>query len=52
VIEGATRLIERDHPVWLMETKSIAIVQRMTELGYVGMRLEHDWLFRQEPAKR
>jgi FkbM family methyltransferase len=51
VIDGAMRLVERDHPVWLMETKSIAVVQRMTELGYAGMRLGHDWLFRQSPAK-
>ena len=52
VIEGTTKLIERDHPVWLMETRSTAVVQRMAELGYVGTRLGHDWLFRQGPAKR
>jgi FkbM family methyltransferase len=50
VIEGATRLIERDHPVWLIETKSLAVVQRMTELGHLGIRLKQDWLFRQASA--
>jgi FkbM family methyltransferase len=45
VIEGALQLIQRDHPVWLMETRNDAVVQRMTSLGYRAKKLKHDWMF-------
>jgi FkbM family methyltransferase len=45
VIEGAVKLIHRDHPAWLIETWDEAIIQRMRELGYKATKLEHDWLF-------
>jgi hypothetical protein len=48
VIEGALELIRRDHPVWLIETWSQEVIQRMVELGYQATKLEHDWLFHRE----
>jgi FkbM family methyltransferase len=45
VIEGALKLIQRDHPAWLIETWNDAVVERMKELGYSTTRLKHDWLF-------
>jgi FkbM family methyltransferase len=45
VIEGAIKLIQRDHPAWLIETWDQGVVQRMKELGYKATKLEHDWLF-------
>lgn len=46
VIEGALNLIRRDRPVWLMETRSQPVIERIRELGYRADQLEHDWLFR------
>ncbi len=45
VVKGALKLIQRDHPIWLMETSNEGIVQRMVSLGYTATHLEHDWLF-------
>jgi FkbM family methyltransferase len=45
VIEGALELIQRDRPIWLIETWDEAVIQRMKELGYTATNLENDWLF-------
>lgn len=45
VIEGAVKLIQRDRPVWLIETWDEGVLQRMRELGYTATKLEQDWLF-------
>ena len=45
VIEGAVKLIQRDHPAWLIETWDEAVIRRMREVGYTATKLEHDWLF-------
>ena len=45
VIEGALQIIERDHPVWLMETFDDSVIERMKSLGYKATHLTADWLF-------
>jgi FkbM family methyltransferase len=46
VIEGATRLIERCHPVWLMEVKHAETVALMQDRGYRPIHLARwDWMF-------
>jgi FkbM family methyltransferase len=45
VIEGALKLIQRDHPVWLIETWNEDVIRRMQELGYKATKLTNDWLF-------
>jgi len=50
VIEGATKLIERCRPVWLMEVAHPETVELMRDRGYRAIRLQQDWLF--VPASR
>jgi FkbM family methyltransferase len=45
VIEGALKIIQRDHPVWLMETSDDSVIERMKSLGYKATHLSADWLF-------
>jgi FkbM family methyltransferase len=45
VIKGAPKLIQRDHPVWLIETWNEDVIRRMQELGYKATKLTNDWLF-------
>ena len=45
VIEGATKLIERCHPVWLMEVSRPRTVELMRDRGYRGIHLLRDWVF-------
>ena len=49
VIEGAVKLIQRDRPVWLIETWDEDVFERMRELGYTATKLEQDWLFAMGP---
>ena len=45
VIEGATKLIDRCHPVWLVEVSQSQTIEMMQDRGYRAIHLERDWLF-------
>jgi Methyltransferase FkbM domain len=45
IIESATNLIERGHPVWLIEVSGDRTIELMRERGYRAIHLLHDWVF-------
>ena len=52
VIEGAAKLIERCHPVWLIEVAHPETLELMRDRGYRAIRLQQDWVFVAESVAR